>query len=362
MRLCLLVTGPVPEALREHVSALGSDVEVTTVAGPAAPAGAVDGPGFDIAIAGDWRACADVFRVPAARHALYLRDLEHRRMAPGDPEAIVAAIVHDLPLDLIVEAQWLADELSSLRPEARVRLVRPGVAAPVEPVAAPGPLRVLIAGDDGERASAEAALAAMSEPHASAEAPSEADVVVLLSNRDGMLGAPLAGFAAGATALVTPAPGHDELVLHRVNGLVTDPDDDRGAGRWLDTLARDRELLAGLRAEAHRTALAWPSREAAAAEFASVLEELAGTEPPADLRWPTRLVGDALAQATVVRGYVAEQETAAREGWAAADRSAEVVRSAGVPLDGQAIGLARRAHRLGQSSLLRRLRGLLRRG
>src|SRR5689334_748575 len=123
MRLCLLVTaldaGRVPEALLEHVSALGDGFEVTTVS-PVSLLDAVDGPEFDIAVAGDWRACSDIFRVPAARYALYLRDLEHRRMAPGDPEAIVAAIVHDLPLDLIVEAQWLVDELSLLRPEARV--------------------------------------------------------------------------------------------------------------------------------------------------------------------------------------------------------------------------------------------------
>jgi hypothetical protein len=187
----------------------------------------------------------------------------------------------------------------------------------------------------------------MSEPHAPARAADEADVVVALSADDGVLGAPLAGFAAGATAVVAGTPGHDELVRHRVNGLVAEPADPRDAARWLDALSRDRELLAALRAEALRTAGDWPSHDDAAARFRSVLVELVEGDPPEDARWPVRLMEDAIAQAAVLREHVEVQHAALARADAAAAEARDVVASAGVPLDGRAIGLARALHRFG---------------
>jgi hypothetical protein len=347
VNVCLLVTGlgagRVPGALLEHLGALDEGLRVTvalTEPGPLATddprlarasvvtvADAVASGGFDVALAVGWRSAVSLFRVPASRYALYLAELEHRAFGPGDPEAIPAALALDLPVDFVVEGRWLADEVSALRPEARVRIVRPGVrpaAGSTSPSAA-GRLRVLPEGP-----AAEAALAAMSEPHDVAGAVADADVVLMLSTNDGVLGTPLAGFASGATAIVTPVPGHDELVRHRVNGLVADPDDERGAARWLDVLARDAQLLASLREGAARTAGAWPSVEAAAADFRGVLEELVRDEPPADVRWPVRLMEDAVGRTTVLREHMRSLDEAvvrARESAAEAQALVRVVRA-----------------------------------
>ena len=319
MNVCLLVTGlgagRVPPALLEHLGALGDDVRVVVAVTEPGPV-ATDDPRlsrasvvavadavssserFDVALATGWRTAVSLFRVPAARHALYLSELEHRAFGPGDPEGIPAALALDLPVDFIVEGRWLANEIRELRPEARGRIVRPGVVRS-DPAPASPRLRVLPEGP-----AAEAALAGMSEPFEVAGALGEADVVLMLGTHDGVLGAPLAGFASGATAVVTPVPGHDELVQHRVNGLVADPDDARGAARWLDLLARDESLLASLRSGAARTAGEWPSVEAAAASFRAVLDEFVREEPPADVRWPVRLMEDAVARTTIVREHM----------------------------------------------------------
>ena len=66
----------------------------------------------------------------------------------------------------------------------------------------------------------------------------------MLSAVDGVLGAPLAGFRAGATAVVgARARRRPTSSCHGENGFVADADDVRGAARFLDLLARDRELL-----------------------------------------------------------------------------------------------------------------------
>jgi len=326
VNVCLLVTGlgggRVPRALLDHVGVLGDDVRVVVAVTEPGVLGtddprlasasivpvseAVGASRFDVAVATGWRSAASLFRVPATRHVLYVAELEHRAFGPGDPEGIPAALALDLPVDFVVEGRWLAEEIMALRPEARVRVVRPGVARS-SPAAGSARLSVLAEGP-----AAEAALAAMSEPHEVAARVGDADVVLMLSSRDGVLGAPLAGFACGATAVVTPVPGHDELVQHRVNGLVTDPDDVRGAARWLDLLARDGELLASLREGAARTVEEWPTIEAAADEFRAALAEIAASEPPDDARWPVRLMDDAIARTTVVREHMRYLDEALR--------------------------------------------------
>jgi hypothetical protein len=137
------------------------------------------------------------------------------------------------------------------------------------------------------------------EAPAEAVALGEADVVVMLSAVDGVLGAPLAGFAAGATAVVGPAPDAADLVRHGENGFVADADDPRGAARFLDLLARDRDLLGRLCEAARATAAAWPTPEKAAGEMEAALRRLLDEDPPDHAGWPVRLMGDAVAAAAV---------------------------------------------------------------
>jgi hypothetical protein len=79
---------------------------------------------------------------------------------------------------------------------------------------------------------------------------------------------------------VTPHTGHDEYVRHRENGLVVGFDDVGAAASALDSLARDRALLARLSRGALQTAADWPSAEDSTAALAAALRELAAAPPP----------------------------------------------------------------------------------
>ncbi|HEX8208290.1 MAG TPA: hypothetical protein VF587_19660, partial [Solirubrobacteraceae bacterium] len=112
-------------------------------------------------------------------------------------------------------------------------------------------------------------------------------------------------FGAGATAVVGPAHDAQDLVVHGENGFVADADDARGAARFLDQLARDRELLARLQGAARATAARWPGPDDAAAEMRRALERLLAEDPPAQARWPVRLMGDAMGGAAVFKQEIA---------------------------------------------------------
>src|SRR4051794_30752532 len=108
------------------------------------------------------------------------------------------------------------------------------------PAAASAALRVASAAPAGE------VLARVAEPIEPADLAS-ADVLLELNAADLPLEqAPLA-MLAGVVPIVTPVDGHEELITDSENGLVVGFDDVPGTARALDTLARDRDLLARLR-------------------------------------------------------------------------------------------------------------------
>jgi O-antigen biosynthesis protein len=102
-----------------------------------------------------------------------------------------------------------------------------------------------------------------------------ADVVLALPRVAGFPREPLEGFHRGATAITTAVTGSEAYMNDGVNGLLTAWDDERGTSRLLDLLARDRALLARLRAGARATAAAWPSEAEATAALAATLKEIA---------------------------------------------------------------------------------------
>jgi glycosyltransferase involved in cell wall biosynthesis len=254
--------------------------------------------------------------VRAKRHAFWVDHLAHRRLGTWQAERFAAQLAYDLPVDFIAAAPWVQAELADLRPDARCLLATVGAPTldqPSERGQTPTqngghfgggltPLRVAVAGEaHGERE----ALAAMEEPFEEVPLAAGPDVVLMLSTVDGVLGAPLAGFVAGATAVVGPAHDAADLVEHGENGFVADADDARGAGRLLDRLAKDRELLVRLQAAAKATGEAWPSPEQSAAELEAALERLVAEPPPAAAQWPVRLMGDAIGGAAVLRNELA---------------------------------------------------------
>ena len=293
MRVCFLIPAPpAPPAVAEYARRLDA---VVATEPPSEP--------FDVVVATDWQTTARLFEADAKRHAFWVDHFAYRRMGTWDAERFAAQLAYDLPVDFIAAAPWVRDTLAELRPEARCELVTSG--APEAPRSVPGaapspagptaPLRVHVPRDEDR-----SAFDSMAEPGEAAPLAG-ADVVLMLSTVDGALDAPLAGFRSGATAVVGPAPDAADLVEHGENGFVADADDSRGAARFLDLLARDRDLLARLKAAARAKGGTWPTWDQAAAEMEAALGRLVAEDPPAEAGWPVRLMGDAIAGAAVFR-------------------------------------------------------------
>ena len=140
----------------------------------------------------------------------------------------------------------------------------------------------------------------------------EHDVVLKLSRVEGMYGPPLAGFHRGATVVTTEVTGHEEYVIHGVNGLVVDWDDLRGTARQLDLLARDRVLLHQLRCNAVATAKAWPGWEQAGQMMALALRAIAREPAPDAYAHVPRLLGDVRSGIEQHRAHLRELAEARR--------------------------------------------------
>ena len=272
---------------------------------------------FDVAVATWWETTLHLHDVRADRYAYFVQSMEDRFYGPESPERAAAAMTHDLPVAMITEARWIADQLEELRPGLTVHYVRNGIDKSV--FAIPGrlvpnvgePLRVLVEGSPAVPLKgvpeALAAAGAMREPRhltlvcadraavadvgadevlgpldaaEMADLYARTDVVLKLARVEGMAGPPLEGFHRGATCITTPVTGHDEYIADGGNALLTSWDDERGTARLLDLLARDRRLLHQLRVSALRTARSWPSGRQSTAMMALALRRIAAAPSP----------------------------------------------------------------------------------
>jgi hypothetical protein len=125
-----------------------------------------------------------------------------------------------------------------------------------------------------------------------AERYARTDVVLKLSQIEGMYGPPLEGFHRGATCVTTEVTGHEEYIEHGINALVVDWDDRRGTARQLDLLARDRMLLHRLRCGALETARHWPDWDRAGELMAVALRAVRDAPPPEPYAHVPRLLSD----------------------------------------------------------------------
>jgi hypothetical protein len=264
---------------------------------------------FDVAMACSWQATVRLFEVRAARHAFWVDGFGFERLGSWQTERIAALLAYDLPVDFVCAAPWVQRALAERRPEARRLLARTGLDharfESADRGSGEGALRVLIDERGAGAAAAEQATAPIEvtilDRARRAEQCRDADVLVMLDPVDGVLTTPLEAARGGVVPMVLPAGGQEDLVEHLVSGIVATPEDPRGAGRWLDRLAADRELLARLRAGARERASAWPSWDDANDELEGALTTLLEEEPPAQLRWPVRLMADAMAGVAVYR-------------------------------------------------------------
>jgi hypothetical protein len=273
-----------------------------------------------------WQATAHVFDVQATRHALLIDEFAHHRLTRWQPDRIAAALAYDLPLDFVCRGRWIADHLAELRPDARAFVVEDGVDKTIfnaegREEQAPGtPLRIVV--DDrhvpaGNESLARAALdrdapeiTHADDPRARAQKLRDADVVLHLDEVGGLAAPVLEALHCGAVPIVLPGGGAGQVVEHDVNGIVAEADDVRGVAHWLKALETDRERLRRLRDAGAQTAAAWPDPAAAQQALDAALEQMVAEEPPPASRWPSRLMSDAMAAATLFTIEHIELETA----------------------------------------------------
>ncbi len=303
---------PAGERVRALAELDGIDVVLALPDTPLGPA--------DVAVALDWRSAASLFSVDAARHVLLVDDFAHERMPTWRAERVPAAIAYDLPVDVIAGGEWVIEAFAQRRPGVRALLARAPLDRTVfHPPEVPRtvglPLRILI--DDswlgeGAPSDAVAVAAEMQIGHETAVlAPGlsaadrafalrAADVVLYLDPTAGDGAAVREAMACGAVPVVLPVGGQAEPVRVGVSGLHVQPDDVRGTARALERLAGDPDVMAGLRGGALGVADVWPGVRGAGEELRAALEEIVAAPVPEMAGWPTRLVGDALAQSAVL--------------------------------------------------------------
>lgn len=103
---------------------------------------------------------------------------------------------------------------------------------------------------------------------------SSADVLVKLSNGEGMFGPPMEMFAAGGTAVAWDVPGCEEYMAHLHNCLLAPMNDFHSVLEQLRLLQERPALLTQLKACARATVAAWPDWEQQEASILAAIEQL----------------------------------------------------------------------------------------
>jgi glycosyltransferase involved in cell wall biosynthesis len=271
-----------------------------------------------------------IFELPKVRfrHAVYfVQSAESRFYAigPDRDAAVLAELTYTLGLPVITIATWLqvflAYEHGSFSFLCR-NGVDKGRYTPDGPALAPprtDGIRVLVEGSSapmkGVAAAVDAALAGGADeiwlltPSVCAEHPGvdrvisripaaetpavyrSCDVLLKLSQVEGMYGPPLEMFHCGGTVVTNDVTGHDEYVRNEFNGLVVQTGDLVAAGEAVARLRSDPQLLARLRENALLTALNWRDWDDAGSDFLRILTAIAKQRPPDRLSLLSRVAG-----------------------------------------------------------------------
>lgn len=267
---------------------------------------------FDVVIPTWW---PTVYELPKLqfRHAVYLvQSIESRFYAQSDnySQAVMAEMTYRLGLPAITIARWMETYLS-LEHGMPTFLVRNGISkerysarGPAFVDREPGKVRALVEGPVGPsmKGVAEAIDACRTAGFAETwlltssevkEVPGvdrvfsqipaaetafvyrSTDVLVKLSQVEGMYGPPLEMFHCGGTVATWDVTGCEEYVIDGYNGVIHQLGDFDGLQRSLRRLASDTEFLDELKANALGTAASWPDWERASQDFYAYLFAIA---------------------------------------------------------------------------------------
>lgn len=271
---------------------------------------------FDVVIATWWET---IYELPNLRfrHAVYfVQSIESRFYASGKgySKATLAELTYRFGIPAITVARW-AEMYLELEHDSRAFLVRNGIAKQRYAVEGSafaerehGKVRVLVEGDvrlamkGVPEAVAACRKAGFSEiwlmttsdiveldgvdrvfsripPDETGQIYRSADVLVKLSQVEGMYGPPLEMFHCGGTVVTWDVTGSEEYVVDGVNGLVCETGDFDALATALHRVATDAELLDHLKQGAADTAEKWPDWTSSSAEFAAYLFGIASGRP-----------------------------------------------------------------------------------
>lgn len=270
---------------------------------------------FDVAIATWW---PTVYELPNVRfrHAIYfVQSAESRFYAIGpDRDAAASAeLTYTFGLPGITIATWLQmylgfhHNMMTFLCRNGVDRTRYGLDGPVLAPRPPSGLRVLVEGSMAPMKGVQQAVDAAVEGGAdevwlltpsdvtsfsgctrvlsripaerTAEVYRSCDVLVKLSQVEGMYGPPLEMFHCGGTAVTNDVTGSDEYVRDDVNALVVPTGDVAAAARAVARLKGDPELLNRLKFGAAQTASRWHDWDEAGEEFIRIVCGIAAQPP-----------------------------------------------------------------------------------
>ncbi|MEZ5184639.1 MAG: glycosyltransferase [Candidatus Nanopelagicales bacterium] len=282
---------------------------------------------FDVAIATWW---PTVFELPKVRfrHAIYfVQSAESRFYAVGADRdsAGLAELTYTFGIPAITIATWLQMYLG-FQHDAISFLCHNGIDktryAPDGPTLAPRRtqgLRVLVEGSTAAMKGVAAAVGAAKDGGAdevwlltpsdiseypgcdrvisripaeqTAQVYRSCDVMLKLSQVEGMYGPPLEMFHCGGTVVTNNVTGSDEFIQDGVNALVVPTGDLTAAADAVRRLRESEDLRTALQRNALRTAAAWPDWNAASGQFLRLVIGISQQVPADRADLLARIVG-----------------------------------------------------------------------
>jgi glycosyltransferase involved in cell wall biosynthesis len=117
------------------------------------------------------------------------------------------------------------------------------------------------------------------------------DVLVKLTQVEGMYGPPLEMFHCGGTVITYDVTGSDEYVVNEFNGLVVRMDDVSAVTDALARLKLDPELVSKLKSGAESTAEKWLDWQLSSSRFLGLLTLIARRPAMNSLKLAKEIIG-----------------------------------------------------------------------